>query len=259
MMLEVDGVGFGYGHGDDVLQGIGFSAGPGQIVSVLGPNGVGKTTLLKCIDAIYRPRRGAVTVDGKSVLDMRRGEVARIISYVPQRAHVSGSTVFESVLIGRKPHMGVDVSDIDLKIVARTLEVLGIDGISQKPVNEISGGEYQLVQIARALAQQPKVLLLDEPTSSLDVRNQYRVLDTISHIIRENGMCAVMTNHDLNQALRFSERFVLMRNGQIFAAGGREVITPENIHSVYGIDAEVAEIAGRPVVVPLGVDHESTT
>ena len=250
MILDVSGVGFGY-RGQEVLSDVTFSVSEGETVSVLGPNGVGKTTLLKCIDSILRPDSGSVTVDGRDVCSMGRSEIAKVIGYVPQRAHVSGSTVFESVMIGRKPHIGIDIPERDLRLVGRVLEVMGLSGISGKPVNGISGGEYQLVQIARALVQQPRVILMDEPTSSLDLRNQYRVLDAVTHIVRENGMCAVMTNHDLNQALRFSDRFVLMRGGRVFASGGREVITSENIRLVYGMDAEVTEIGGRPVVVPL--------
>lgn len=249
MILEISGLAFGYGS-DDTISDLGFSAGPGDLVSVLGPNGVGKTTLLKCINAIHRPKRGSVLVDGRSVLDMGAKETARNVGYVPQRSHTSGSTVFESVMIGRKPRIDVDIGDADLSLVGRVIDLLGLSDIAQKPVNAISGGEYQLVQIARALVQQPRVVLLDEPTSNLDLKNQYAVLRTLTNIIRANDMCAVMTNHDLNQALRYSNRFILMKAGRIFAAGGKEVITSENIREVYGIDVTVAEVEGTQVVVP---------
>lgn len=249
MKLEVAGMSFGY-TSDDVLSDVTFSAEQGDVVSIIGPNGVGKTTLLKCINRIHQPKGGVVMVDGEDILGMNPNDVAKTVGYVPQRAHVSGSTVFESVLLGRKPHMGVDVSERDLRLTGRIIEIMGLTDSSRKLVNEISGGEYQLVQIARALAQQPKVLIMDEPTSNLDLSNQGRVMKAVSGIVRDNGMCAVMVNHDINLALRYSNRFIMMSGGRIFAAGGKEIITPENIRAVYEIDADVCEFNGKSIVIP---------
>lgn len=249
MILEVDGVEFGY---DSVatISGIRFSAGAGDMVSVIGPNGVGKTTLLKCINRVHRMDAGTVLVDGSDVHDMARKEMAKRIGYVPQRAHVSGSTVFESVLLGRKPHIDWDISEKDLRLVGRIIRIMGLEPIAGKRVDAISGGEYQMVQIARALAQQPRVMLLDEPTSNLDLCNQHRIMATVSSVVRENGMCAVMTNHDLNLAIRYCDRFIMMKDGKVFAAGGKEVITPENILQVYGMEAYVEVYRGIPLVIP---------
>ncbi len=255
MMLRIADITFSY---DSVgtISGITFEAKEGEVVSILGPNGVGKSTLLKCIDDIQRPATGTVEVDGSFTKDMTRSEISKVIGYVPQESYRSGSTVFESVLIGRKPHISSDVTDSDVRMVSRIIDAMGLSQISQRRVDEISGGEYQMVQIARALAQRPKVLLLDEPTSSLDLRNEYEIMHLISHIVRENSMTAVMTNHDLNVALRFSDRFILMKEGRIFAAGGEEVITPEIIRSVYGIDVSVGMVDGHKVVVPKELHHE---
>ncbi len=249
MMLDVAGIRFSYSS-EETISGMSFSALPGELVSILGPNGTGKTTLLKCINRIHDPSEGVVEVDGDDVMSMRPRDVARVIGYVPQRAHVSGSTVFESVLIGRRPHMGMDVSESDIRLTGRVVDLMGLSGISDRRVNEISGGEYQLVQIARAVVQHPRVILLDEPTSNLDLSNQHLVMSTISGIAKVNGMVAVMTNHDINLALRYSDRFVLMRGGSVYAAGGREVVTPEAIRDVYGIDVSMGEVEGVPVIVP---------
>ena len=255
MRLSISDIEFDYGEGRDVLSGITFEADKGDIVSILGPNGAGKTTLLKCINHIHSPRSGTVLVDDFDIKDSSRNEIARSIGYVPQRAHVSGNTVFESILIGRRPHITWDVKDNDIRLVGRIIEIMELTPIADKPVNQISGGEYQMVQIARAVAQQPKVMLLDEPTSNLDIKNQYEVMHRLFHIIKENGICAVMTNHDLNLALRFSNRFILMKDGKIFAAGGKEIITTENIRQVYGIDVTVGEVNGYRVVVPNELPH----
>jgi iron complex transport system ATP-binding protein len=248
MILDIDGIEFGYGS-ENTVSDITFSAGASDIVSILGPNGVGKTTLLRCINRIQSPRGGCVEIDGKDIASMSRRDVAREVGYVPQRGQVSGSTVFESVLIGRRPHIDQNISEADLRITGRAINLLGLTPISERPVDQISGGEYQMVQIARALAQHPRVILLDEPTSSLDLHNQHRVMRAIRSVVRSNGMCAVMTDHDLNLALRYSTRFILMAKGRIFAAGGREVITPENIKAIYGTDVYVGDLNGIPVVV----------
>lgn len=249
MILEVDGVEFGYSS-VPTISGIRFSAAAGDLVSIIGPNGVGKTTLLKCINRVHGMDAGTVLVDGGDVHGMARKEMAKRIGYVPQRAHVSGNTVFESVLLGRKPHIDWDVSEKDLRLVGRVIKIMGLEPIAGKHVDAISGGEYQMVQIARALAQQPRVMLLDEPTSNLDLCNQHRIMATVSSVVKENGMCAVMTNHDLNLAIRYCDQFIMMKGGRVFAAGGREVITPENILQVYGMEAYVEVHRGIPLVIP---------
>lgn len=251
MILSVDGITFGYGS-EETISGIGFTAGPGDLVAILGPNGAGKTTLLRCMNRINGDFEGSVTIDSSDLTEMRQGDIAKLVGYVPQRMHVSGSTVFESVLIGRKPHMGFDVADRDIRLTARAIDLLGLSGISGKRVNEISGGEYQLVQIARAVVQQTRVMLLDEPTSNLDLGNQHMVMKAVSGLVKANGICAVMTCHDINLALRYADRFVIMRGGRIHCAGGRDVVTSDVLRDVYGIEVEIGEIAGYPVMVPKG-------
>ena len=182
---------------------------------------------------------------------MSRVEVAKRMGYVPQRAVVSQITVFDSVLLGRKPHITWDVSKKDIEITKNMIGRLGLSELSLKYINEISGGELQKVQLARALVQEPKVLLLDEPTSSLDLCNQHQIMSTLVDVVKHNDLTAIMTMHDINLALRYSDKFIMLKHGTVFAAGGHEVITPENIESVYELPVNVANYMGRPIIIPL--------
>ena len=190
MMMDIYGVRFSYAS-EETISGIDFTAGPGEVISILGPNGAGKTTLLKCINRVHEPASGRVEVDGTDVLSIHPREVAKLVGYVPQRAHVSGSTVFESVLIGRKPRMGADVSPADVRLAGRVMDLMGLSAISGRKVSEISGGEYQLVQIARAVVQEPRVILLDEPTSNLDSLNEGIILKAVRDECREKTVLLV--------------------------------------------------------------------
>jgi iron complex transport system ATP-binding protein len=170
---------------------------------------------------------------------------------VAQISETAKTTVFDSVLLGRKPHFEWDITERDIRLAGRVLHLLGLDELALKYVDEISGGEYQLVQIARVLVQQPKVILLDEPTSNLDLSNQHMIMHLIRNIVKKNHMAAIMVIHDLNLAIRHSDKFILMKQGMVFAAGGHEVITPDNIKAVYNIDAYVESVRGIPVVIPV--------
>lgn len=249
MMMDVNGLGFGYGS-LEILREVGFSLDRSEVLTILGPNGVGKTTLLKCLNGILRTRTGTVLVGEEDLLSMSRSDVAKKVGYVAQRGEVSRITVFDSVLLGRKPYIRWDITKKDVEMANAVIDKLGLGHLALRYVNEISGGEYQKVQIARALVQEPRVLLLDEPTSNLDLSNQHRIMCAVSEIVKRNGLCAVLTMHDLNLSLRFSDRFIMMKGGKVFASGGHEVITPENIEAVYDIPVIVENVKGRPMVVP---------
>jgi iron complex transport system ATP-binding protein len=182
---------------------------------------------------------------------MNKKDIAKNIGYVAQKSETSRTTVFDSVLLGRKPHFEWDITEKDIRLAGRVLHLLGLDELALKYVDEISGGEYQLVQIARVLVQQPKVILLDEPTSSLDLANQHMIMHLIRNIVKKNHMAAIMVIHDLNLAIRHSDKFILMKNGRVYSAGGHEIITPESIKAVYNIDAYVESVRGIPVVIPI--------
>lgn len=249
MRLTVGGLAFSYGS-ERVLDDVSFEINAGDVVAILGRNGAGKSTLLRCMNGILRPERGTVDIDGSTIGDMPRREVAKEIGYVAQRGEPSRITVFESVLLGRRPHIDFDAKDSDLALAGRVIDLVGLSRLSGKYVDEISGGEYQLVQIARALVQHPKVILFDEPTNNLDPANQHSALHLIANIVKANGMAAVMVIHDLNLAIGHADKFVMMREGRIFACGGREVLTPEIIEFAYGLECYIGEVHGIPVIVP---------
>ena len=249
MFFKVNGIDFTY-RDSPTLEDITFTVDRNEVLTLLGPNGAGKTTLLKCLNKILLPHNGNVFIDDFNTHEMTRRDIAKQIGYVPQRGDVSRMTVFDAVLLGRKPYIDWDASDKDLKLTNRVLNLTGLSNMSLKYVDEISGGEYQLVQIARALVQQPKIILMDEPTSSLDISNQHMMMNLVQKIVKKNNMSAIMTIHDLNLAVRYSDKFIMMHNGIIYAAGGHEILTPDNIKAVYHIDAYVETIEGIPVVIP---------
>jgi len=249
MKLKVRGIEFAY-RSVKVLRDIQFEVDNNEIMAIIGPNGVGKTTLLKCINGLLTSKVGTVMVDGEDLRPMKRVEVAKRIGYVPQRADVNKMTVFDSVLLGRKPHIVWDVSKKDIQITEDMLYDLDLAPLSLKYIDEVSGGEFQKVQIARALVQQPKVLLLDEPTSSLDLCNQHLILETIRNVVKRNDILAIMTMHDLNLALRYADKFLMIKEGKILAAGGPEVVTSENIETTFNIAVDVTRFKGRTVVIP---------
>ena len=250
MRLEVRDLRYGYTPEREVVRGVSFTVRAGECVAVLGTNGVGKTTMLKCINRIIRPKSGEVLVDGLPVHRLSGRELAQRIGYVPQACEFADSSVFDAVLLGRKPFLQWDVTKRDLEIVQEVLELLGLEEYAHREVNALSGGERQKVSIARALAQQAPVLLFDEPTSSLDLRNQLEVLDMTKQVVRQQGLAAVVILHDLNLALSFADQFLVMKEGTVCAFGGREVVNPEMIREVYGVQAQMLEVNGRPVVVP---------
>lgn len=249
MILTVSDVSFHY-RSNAVLENVDFHVDPGEILAVMGPNGAGKTTLLKCINAIHRPSGGTVMVDGTDVLRLTPEQTARRVGYVAQKTETGNMTAFDAVLLGRKPHMRWRISENDMRIVEAAVRHLGLEHLAMRKICEMSGGEVQKVSIARALVQEPRILLLDEPTSALDMKNRSEILSTISHVVKDHGMAAVVTLHDVNQALRFADRFIFLKNGGIHAAARRDQVTAEIIEDVYGLPVILGEINGLPVVVP---------
>jgi iron complex transport system ATP-binding protein len=249
MILEVDGVEFQY-RSKEVLKDIEFHLKRNEILSILGPNGVGKTTLLKCMNAILKPKRGTILIEEENILKLEQIEIARRLGYVPQRCDSGRLTAFDAILLGRMPHMKWNLSTEDVMLVEATIKKLHLEELALRYIDELSGGEVQKVGIARAIAQNPKLLLLDEPTSSLDLKNQLEILNIIRDFVKKENISAIMTMHDLNLALRYSDKFLFLKNGTIFASGSVEDITPEIIEEVYGVPVTIQNYNDVAVVIP---------
>lgn len=247
-MIEIKNISFAYGK-QIVLDNVGFTAQSGECVGILGNNGAGKSTLVTCINRIRTPKSGDVVIDGKSIRDMGRNEMARTIGYVAQKNEMSHATVFDCVLLGRKPYMKWGVGQEDLDICKAVIKRVGLEAFQVRSLDELSGGELQKVMLARALVQQPKVLVLDEPTSNLDPRNQYEMMALVQQIAREQGITVLIVIHDLNLALRYCDKFYFLKDNCGYSYGGVETVTEETIQTVYGIKAEIAEVNGKKVVI----------
>ena len=250
--LKIKDVEFSYAS-VPILKDVCIELAASEMLGVVGPNGAGKSTLLRCIDRILKPQRGSILLDEREIKEMSRMELARKMGYIPQSsAQVFPATVFDTVLMGRRPHIGWRSNEKDMKKVLETLQMLNIKSFAMRDINELSGGQQQKVFIARALTQEPDVLLLDEPTSNLDIKHQLEVMDIIKNIVREKGIAAIMAIHDLNLASRYADRIVMMNGGEIFDAGdAAAVLTPENIKHVYDVEVEVPNHGGRPYIVPI--------
>lgn len=249
-ILKVDGIEFGYSK-ETILDGVSFELRKGDCLAVLGTNGTGKSTLLKCLNRILKPHFGTVLIDSCEINKYRRLDLAKKIVYVSQKNECSRTTVFDAVMLGRRPYIKWDISEGDKEKVMHVIKTMGLEKFSLRYIDELSGGELQKVLIARALAQEPEILMLDEPTSSLDIKNQLELIKLIKDIADKRNIAAIVTIHDLNLALRFANRFILLKDGKIYKAGGIEIITPSNIEAVYSVSVDVENYRNRKLVIPV--------
>jgi iron complex transport system ATP-binding protein len=255
MNLKVAGIKFGYNH-TPVLDGISFNLGKGQILGVLGVNGAGKSTLLKCLNRILKPKAGSIFLNGCDLRKMRSREIASHFGYVPQKYPDESLTVFDAVLLGRKPYMKWSASARDLLIVEDILTRLGLEHLAQRPANSLSGGELQKVIIGRALAQEPEILLLDEPTSNLDLKNQLQVINIITKAVHEYDMSAIVSLHDINLALRFVDYFLMLKDGVVHSLSPKAMVTAAEIEEVYGVKVIIRQVNENKVVIPMDGELE---
>lgn len=249
-MLSVKDLSFRYGRrSPPVLQGVNLELRDGEIGILLGKNGAGKTTLFKNILGICAPATGTMTFDGADLLRMSRRERAGVIAYVPQHIQFGGLSVFDSVLMGRVSRFGWTPGHEDYAAVERVLTDMRLESYASKSVALLSGGERQKVAIARALAQEPRLLVFDEPTGNLDIANEQLIINEAKKLARERRISVLSSLHDLNQAIGFGDRFFLMKDGAVRYSGGSEVFTEAVIRDVFDSDVRIIEYEGEKIIL----------
>ena len=249
-MLNVENLTFRYSKfARPVLNGASLQLKAGEIGILLGKNGSGKTTLFKNILGINKPGSGKILFEGEDLLKMSRKERARRIAYVPQDIRFGALTVFDSIMLGRISYFGMKSGDEDYKAVEKILMDMHLEGFAFRMVDELSGGERQKIAIARAMAQEPKLMVFDEPTGNLDIANEQLIIEEARKLAKEKNIAILSSLHDLNQALAFGDKFFFLKNGVVKYAGGREIITPEVVKDTFDVDVRIREIDGQTVVL----------
>lgn len=251
MRIDISGLCFGYGR-DEVLHDINLNlCGPG-LVCIVGPNGVGKSTLIKCINGLLRPTSGKIELDGRDVKSFRRKELAMTVGYVPPKtADLFALPVMDAIMIGRHNLQGWKNTDEDIDRITSILKLLDIDHLAMRPFNKLSSGQHQKVSIARGLAQETPVLILDEPTSNLDVKHQIYVTEMLRGLAKVMDKLIIMISHDLNIAAKYADDIVVMSEPGIIYSHGKpsEVITEDMVRKVYGVDCVIEKHNTTPHVV----------
>ena len=253
-MLNIENLSFSYGkRSEPVLKGVNLELHDGEIGILLGKNGSGKTTLFKNIIGLATPTGGTITYDGEDMLKMSGSDRAKKIAYVPQHIHFGALSVFDSVLMGRVTYFGMRAGRSDYEVVERILRDMQLEDYALRNAEELSGGEKQKIAIARAMAQEPKMLVFDEPTGNLDIANEQLIVDEAKKLAKEKNIGIISSLHDLNQALDFGDKFFFMKDGVIKYSGGRDCINEEIIKDVFDINVRIAEIDGEKII--LGGNH----
>ena len=247
-MLEIRNLVFGYDRQNPVLKGVDLELEEGKVGILMGRNGAGKTTLFKIITGVLKPDAGKILFDGRDLLQMSRRERAGIVAYVPQQIDFGALTVYQTVLAGRVSYYNIRPSKADLEVVENVLAEMDLQDVSCRNVQELSGGERQKVAIARALAQQPQVLVFDEPTGNLDIANELLIINEAKKIAHKRGITVFSSIHDLNQAMYFGDRFFFMKDGRIRCSGGPEVFEENIFRDIYGVFAKIVENDGEKFI-----------
>ena len=249
-MLSVENLTFRYGRqGAPVLKGVNLQLEQGQIGILLGKNGSGKTTCFKNILGILSPTGGNLRFDGENLLKMSRRERARRIAYVPQDIRFGALSVFDSILMGRVSYFGLKAGHEDYLAAEQVMVEMHLEDFARRNVEELSGGERQKVAIARAMAQEPRLMVFDEPTGNLDIANEQLIMEEARRLAKEKNIAILSSLHDLNQAMYFGDKFFFLKNGSIAYAGGQEVMREDVIKDVFDINVKIAEIENQKVIL----------
>ena len=256
MEIKLENLSFSYGS-TPIFKDINLVIDKPELVCILGPNGAGKSTLMHCMNKLQTPTSGTVYLDGKDLASYSLKELAKLVSFVPHSEDTTFSmTVLDTVLMGRMPHTGTIMSQEDVLIAAENIKLLGMQDFAMHGFDELSAGQHQKVMIARSLTQEPKVMLLDEPTANLDVKFQMLVMRLLRDVARLKGITVVTICHDLNVTSMYADRVVMLYDHRIYADGTpREVLTVDNIRTLYGIECQIIDIQGRPHIALLDGDE----
>lgn len=250
--LSVEDLVFYYEESTYILDKVGLSMDRPEIIGIIGPNGSGKTTLIKCINNILTPKQGKIMLNESDIKSMSMNDIAKRLAYVPQNTErdMNSPNVYEVVLMGRKPHTTWQYTESDDRVVWTIMKEMSVAHLASHRFDELSSGQLQRVLISRAIAQEAKIFLLDEPTSNLDVKYQIEVMETIRDIVKQKNVGACIIIHDLDLAYRFCDRVVMMNDKKIkFSGTPEEIMTPENIEEVFGVKSVICEIEGNNHVV----------
>ena len=256
MRMSVRNLVQGYGS-KTILDDISFDVDTGEVLALLGPNGSGKATLIKTICNIMEPRSGQILIDETPIEDIDITDLAKIVSYVPQStAAATYTTVMDTVLLGRKPYVTWSYRQKDIDYALDAMKAMRIIGYSSRDVSDLSGGQRQRVFLARSLAQCPSFFIFDEPTSALDLKHQMNTMIKMREVVHDKGAGMVIALHDINLAMNYSDKVLMLKNGKIFAYGTPdETITEENIRAVYGVESRIMEAEGRRFILPMSPDN----